>query len=75
VVIGTDREATEHVTDGQKGVTDLASIAAAIEREADDYWSNACGMTDADGEKFDAGWVAGMKGAAEFVRHIGGPVQ
>ncbi len=43
-------------------------IAAIIEREADKYWSNSCGMTDESGEKYDEGWVAGMKRAAEIAR-------
>lgn len=39
-----------------------------IERQADKYESNACGMTDDRGEVFDAGYLHGLREAAAMLR-------
>ncbi len=51
---------------------DLNALADRIQRKAEKYRSNAVGMTDAEGEKYDEGWLQGMLDAAEMVRRSGG---
>lgn len=53
-------------------MSDLNALADRIQRKAEKYRSNATGMTDAEGEKYDQGWVRGMLDAAEMVRILGG---
>ena len=54
-------------TGKKDSLTTIDLLAARLRYVAEDYWSNSCGMTDADGEKWDDGWIHGMKEAADLI--------